>query len=131
MGFGKSLKKAVKKVTNNVASSAKTLVTNPLSKEGLVAAASLGLATATSGASLAAPALMDSKKNGSSGGSTSGASAQNDLTTPNDSVKEKYGWGSMAELIEARKKKEAELAGRESSRVSGISSLIGRGSTLG
>ena len=42
-----------------------------------------------------------------------------------------YGWGSMVEVVEARRKKQQQLAERGEGQATGLSSLIGKGKTLG
>ena len=118
MGFGKSLSKAVKKATKQIVGGAKDIISDPVSAAGVAAAPFTG------GASLVATSAGLLKKKGLK--ETTGTTASNQ-----EDIQGKYGWGSMAELIEARKKKEQELASRSEGRVSGISSLIGRGTTLG
>ena len=127
MGFGSSIKKAVKKATKQVVGGVKTFVSDPFSKEGLEAGIGLVATPATGGASLALTAdAGDKSSKKAQQARSSGEGGQQ-----SEDYQGKYGWGSLAELVEAKKKKEEEMAGRSQRRVSGIGSLIGGNQTLG
>lgn len=103
MGFG--IKKIVKKIT----------------KAGLRA----GAAMVTGGASELYSGYSDAKKDA--------AQAQSDFSAYKKNTEEQnreaFGYGSISELIEAQKRKTAELEERK--KATGLSSLIGQGTTLG
>lgn len=124
MGLKKAIKKAVKQVVGGV----KTFASDPFSKEGLEAAAGIALAPATGGASLAATADAGRRTQNQMESKERAAQQQADLVAENT---RKYGWGSMAEVVEARRKKQQQLDERGEGRVTGLSGLIGKGKTLG
>jgi len=122
MGWSKKLKKSLKRVI----SGAKTIAKNPLSKEGLMAAG----AFATGGM---AGGLMASEYTGERRATQVGDErfAQYQQAVLQQNTQQAYGYNTMADLVAARKRKAQQLANREESRATGISSLVGRGSTLG
>jgi hypothetical protein len=124
MGFKKAIKKAVKQVTGGV----KKFVSDPLSKEGLEAGAGIALAPATGGASLAATADAGRRVQNQMESEERAAQQQADLVAENT---RQYGWGSMAEVVEARRKKQKQLEERGEGQATGLASLIGKGKTLG
>jgi hypothetical protein len=124
MGLGKALKKAVKQVTTGI----KTFANDPLSKEGIEAGVGVGLAPATGGTSLAATADAGRRTINQAVKEEDAMREQAELEQQNVQT---YGFKNAVELAQARKKKQEELEGREETRATGISSLIGRGKTLG
>lgn len=124
MGLKKAIKKAVKQVVGGV----KTFASDPFSKEGLEAGAGIALAPATGGASLAATADAGRRVQNQTESEERAEQRQADLVEENT---RKYGFGSLSELAEARRKKQQQLAERGEGQATGLSSLIGKGKTLG
>lgn len=124
MGIGKSIKKAVKKVSKGI----KTFIKDPLSKEGLTAAAGVALAPATAGASLVATANSGNSLQKEEEAQKQSQQKKADLEEKNMQM---YGFKSLVDLENAKKKKMQELEGRHTSRASGIGSLIGQNNLLG
>ena len=109
MGFFKKIKKIIKK---------------PEAMAGIIAA------PITGGVSLAlvgdAAYRQKQAESYEKRGYKAGAAAAEGILT-----KERYGYDSMADLVAARKRKQQQLNEQEGTRATGISSLVGRGSTLG
>ena len=124
MGLKKAIKKAVKHVTGGI----KTAIENPTSMKGLEAATGVVLAAPTGGASLEATAEVGNRAENKAIKEEAEMQRQADLVAENT---RQYGWGSMAEVVEARRKKQQQLAERGERQATGLSSLIGRGKTLG
>ena len=130
MGFGKALKKAVKHVVGGT----EAFLKNPTSKEGLEAGAGMaiaGLSGGTIGGSLAGASLaadagrrVENKEQKK----VAEEMQQADLVAENT---RQYGWGSLSELAEARRKKQQQLEERGEGQATGLASLIGKGKTLG
>ena len=122
MGLGKKFKKSLKRVI----SGAKTIAKNPLSKEGLMAAGAMATGGMTGG-------LLASEYAGERRATqlSDENAAQYQQAVLQQNTQKAYGYNTMADLVAARKRKEQQLASREETRATGISSLIGRGSTLG
>lgn len=127
MGFGKVFKKAVK----NVVSGAKGIVKDPTNPNSWVAGAGAALAPATGGVSLALTERAGSNENKMEELRRKGGRAQSELENERNQMQGAFGYSSMSDLIKAKKRKEGELAENEETKVTGISSLIGRGKTLG
>lgn len=121
MGLKKLVKKAVKHVVGGV----KTFVKDPLSKEGLEAGVGIAMLPETGGAFLEDAGRRTEKK---AVAEEAKQQAQAALVAEN---KSKYGYESLAELAEARRRKQKQLEEREGTRVTGLSGLIGSGTTLG
>lgn len=131
MGFSvKSVTKAVKKVTKQVAGGAKAFAKNPTSLEGIEAGVGLMGIPFTMGSSLAltSEAGRGVEKRHAKEEEQRAAQREAELVEEN---KKQYGWGSMAEVIQARKKKQQELEERGETQASGLAGLIGKGKTLG
>lgn len=129
MGFGlKKIVKSIKKAGKQVVGGVKTFASDPLSKEGLEAGAGIALAPATGGASLAATADAGRRVQNQAESEARAEQRQADLVAENT---RQYGWGSMAEVVEARRKKQQQLAERGEGQATGLASLIGKGKTLG
>lgn len=124
MGLKKAFKKAVKQVAGGV----KKFVSDPFSKEGLEAGAGIALAPATGGASLAATADAGRRVQNQAESEERAAQRQADLVAENI---RQYGWGSMAEVVEARRKKQKQLEERGEQQATGLASLIRKGKTFG
>ena len=128
MGFGlKKIVKSIKKAGKQVVGGVKTFASDPFSKEGLEAGAGIALAPATGGASLAATADAGRRVQNQMEKERA-EQRQADLIAENT---RQYGWGSMVEVVEARRKKQQQLAERGEGQATGLSSLIGKGKTLG
>lgn len=123
MGFLKAIKKAVKQVVGG----AKTVLKDPLSINGLEAATGIAYAPATGGRSLVATADAGRRVQNQAEKERE-AQRQADLVAENT---RQYGWGSMAEVVEARRKKQKQLEESGEGQATGLSSLIGKGKTLG
>lgn len=124
MGLKKLVKKAVKQVVGGV----KTFVKDPLSKEGLEAGVGIAMSPATGGASLSLTEDAGRRTEKKAVAEEAKQQAQAALVAEN---KSKYGYESLAELAEARRKKQKQIEQREGTRVTGLSGLIGSGTTLG
>lgn len=131
MGFGKSLKKVAKSVKN--------VVKNPV---GTITGAAAGAGT---GFLVGGPvgAAVGAGIGAAGAATVQGASEYERISKVQDAEKEQrkadlvakntrqYGWGSMAEVVEARRKKQQQLAESGEGQATGLASLIGKGKTLG
>lgn len=129
MGFGlKKIVKPIKKAVKQVVGGVKTAASDPFSKEGLEAGVGIALAPATGGTSLTATADAGRRVQNQMESEERAAQQQADLVEENT---RQYGWGSLSELAEARRKKQQQLAERGERQATGLASLIGKGKTLG
>lgn len=99
-------------------------------KKGLSGVARVAAATVTGGASEAAlygaNKYVDIREDSAAGkAATQAAEAQTRAE-----LEQYYGYGSLAEIANAKKKREEEL-GSVGQKTTGIASLIGKGTTLG